>query len=185
MKTQLILAITLLTTLSSYGEVTTSGGPYDTVAPVLGDDPAMADRQAGQIYYKIGAGFKGVNANGNLETLSVSGTPVTSTASNDRIERVRFHGATDTTNCTSSPCSISRNSGGIASVTRSGAGQYMINFTAGVFSAPPVCVSTGTVVEIVAIPSSTDTATSVGINFYNTAGSTADGYANVICMGSK
>jgi hypothetical protein len=48
--------------------------------------------------------------------------------------------ASATANCTTGTCTLSRNSQGVVSVTRAGTGDYTINFTAGVFSAAPVCV---------------------------------------------
>jgi len=45
--------------------------------------------------------------------------------------------------CTSSPCAIASQSGGISSVTRTSAGLYTVNFSAGTFSGVPACVASG------------------------------------------
>jgi hypothetical protein len=61
--------------------------------------------------------------------------------------RVGFGGATDGTNCTGSPCTIHIEKGSpndwISSVTRSGTGNYTVNFQSGVFPNKPVCVMSG------------------------------------------
>jgi hypothetical protein len=58
----------------------------------------------------------------------------------ERIERVYAAGASETTACTSSPCTLYRNSGAVSSVTRGTTGSYSVNFNAGTFSSTPVCV---------------------------------------------
>jgi hypothetical protein len=64
---------------------------------------------------------------------------VTSTSTgSDHIERVAVG-----TKCTGSPCTMDSNTPGITSVTRTGTGNYAINFTAGTFSAFPSCVVSG------------------------------------------
>lgn len=42
--------------------------------------------------------------------------------------------------CSSSPCTLTDASSGIASVTRNSSGNYNVNFVAGTFSSPPSCV---------------------------------------------
>lgn len=46
--------------------------------------------------------------------------------------------------CTSSPCAIDREFGGdwVNTITRSGTGAYSVNFTASLFTTPPVCTVT-------------------------------------------
>lgn len=56
-----------------------------------------------------------------------------------RIESFAFGGASDASSCTSSPCTLYRNTSVGISVTRSGTGSYAISFPAGMFSAAPVC----------------------------------------------
>jgi hypothetical protein len=62
---------------------------------------------------------------------------VTSTSTgSDHIERVAVG-----TKCTGSPCTMDSNTPGITSVTRTGTGNYAINFTAGTFSRFPRVLS--------------------------------------------
>lgn len=72
---------------------------------------------------------------------SPAGTVSSSSYNLERTERVSFGGTTEPSACTTSPCTIYRNTPAITSVTRTGAGLYTINFAAGSFSAAPVCVS--------------------------------------------
>lgn len=64
-----------------------------------------------------------------------------STTGASDIEAVSFGGATEPSVCSSSPCTMYRNTPGITSVTRTGAGLYTVNFASGTFSSPPVCTS--------------------------------------------
>lgn len=65
--------------------------------------------------------------------------PPNTTGSKVRIEFFRMGDSTDNTACDSSPCTIYSQSGAISSVTRSGTGNYTVNFTSGMFSAAPAC----------------------------------------------
>ncbi|MFN7454321.1 MAG: hypothetical protein ACK5RO_06635, partial [Pseudobdellovibrionaceae bacterium] len=69
---------------------------------------------------------------------------VTSNSSGlERVERVYFGGSTANSACTSTPCTIKTQSGSwVSSVTRSGAGSYIVNINSGIFSAAPVCQAT-------------------------------------------
>ena len=60
-----------------------------------------------------------------------------------KTEILRFSGASDGSDCTSSPCTIHLNSGGFNSVTRSGTGVYTVNFIGGTWSQAPACVAYG------------------------------------------
>lgn len=107
-------------------------------------------------------------------------------------ESVTFGGATEgTNNCTGSPCTMYRNSGGISSVTRSATGIYVINFASGAFSAAPSCVGNGIVMGtgIGVASQSTATAptsTTFNMNFKNSSSSDADGgNITVVCTGPK
>lgn len=48
-----------------------------------------------------------------------------------------------TAGCTSDPCVIMRQSGGVSSVSRIGAGAYNVNFSSGTFGGTPYCGCTG------------------------------------------
>lgn len=118
---------------------------------------------------------------------------VTSKSTNaEGLERVTFGGATEgTNNCTSSPCTMYRNSAGITSVTRSATGIYVINFASGTFSAAPSCVGNGIVIGTGIGVASQSTATNpttttFNMNFKNSSSSDADGgNITVTCMGPK
>lgn len=56
----------------------------------------------------------------------------------------RFAGdPTETAECTTDPCTITYNSGGVSVVNNGGASNYYIHFNPGTFSAPPTCIYTG------------------------------------------
>jgi hypothetical protein len=68
------------------------------------------------------------------------GSVTSNSIDSERIERVRFAQGTETTTCTSSPCSTYRETGDwVSSVTRSSAGNYVVNINSGIFSSAPVC----------------------------------------------
>ncbi len=94
----------------------------------------------------------------------------------------------ETAACTTDPCTIARQSGGVTSVTRVSPGAYDVNFAAGTFSAPPVC--TGARTDIITIGPVTGTGianTSTVAHMYTTnlAGSASDDGMHVICIGPK
>lgn len=121
----------------------------------------------------------------------LSQTVTTSGQTLEYTVRARFGGAaTETTVCSSTPCTIYRQSGGISSITRSATGQYQIVFPSGTFSAPPSCfftVGNGTdvltVIETVATP---PTSTTFNFNPNTTATTVAkDVYGSVACTGPR
>jgi hypothetical protein len=105
------------------------------------------------------------------------------------VATVTFGGASEPQNCTGSPCTINRQSGPIASVTRGGTGNYTINFTAGAFSGIPMCVGSGLQVGtgglIFEPGGSVPTATAYTFNSRNTALSGTDGYWSVSCWATR
>jgi hypothetical protein len=69
------------------------------------------------------------------------GSVISGSSGIERVERATIAGSTIATACTTSPCNVYQaSSPWISSVVRTGFGFYTINFTAGVFSGPPVCV---------------------------------------------
>ena len=116
---------------------------FDFTAPVVSATSAVSDKQVGMIIYDASSSqFKGLDTNGNWDAMTVSGSnQVTSSGTSERIERARISGAaTDQTNCTTSSCTIFRQSGSwVSTVTRSSTGVYNINFTTGTFSGIPSC----------------------------------------------
>jgi hypothetical protein len=49
--------------------------------------------------------------------------------------------ATVATTCSSSPCTMTQNSSGVSSITRTSTGVYPVNFAVGTFSGTPVCTA--------------------------------------------
>lgn len=115
----------------------------------------------------------------------VGGVSATQALAPYAIASVTFGGASEPQNCTASPCTINRQSGAVASVTRGGTGNYTINFTAGAFSGIPMCVGSGLQVGtgglIFEPGGSVPTATAYTFNSRNTALSGTDGYWSVLC----
>jgi hypothetical protein len=69
------------------------------------------------------------------------GSVISGSSGIERVERATIAGSTLGEACTASQCNIYQaSSPWISSVVRTAAGFYTINFTAGVFSGPPVCV---------------------------------------------
>lgn len=68
------------------------------------------------------------------------GSVVSNTSGSERSERAVISGSTVGTNCSSSPCAVSKQGGTwISSTTRSGTGSYSVNFVSGMFSDSPSC----------------------------------------------
>lgn len=100
-----------------------------------------------------------------------------------------FAGATLTSSCTASPCTL-YNSTGITSVTRpAGAGIYHLNFPASSFSAMPNCwcnPSIGGAGYACAFDPANSSSTVIRLNiFVPTTGAGGDGAASFGCMGNK
>jgi hypothetical protein len=105
---------------------------------------------------------------------------VVSAAAYQRVERVITSGT-----CATGTCTISAQTGSwVSSITRSGTGQYTVNFTAGTFSAAPVCSWTGTQIPVLG----TATTSALSINSFGISGGSlvaADSQVGVICVGTK
>lgn len=109
------------------------------------------------------------------------------TSGMERVERARITGGSDSTDCTSSPCTITRQSGSwLSSVTRAGTGSYTLNFATGIFSAIPECTcssETGSSYGLcVYRPSTSSTGTIITASNGTT---TADMRFSIICMGAR
>jgi hypothetical protein len=123
---------------------------------------------------------------GNNMPLLVGGV-TSNTSGMERVERARITGGSDSTDCTSSPCTITRQSGAwLSSVTRSGTGGYTLNFATGMFSSIPECTC------------SAETGSSYGLCVYRPSTSSSgtiltasngttptDMRFSVICMGPR
>lgn len=123
----------------------------------------------------------------------LSNTVTTSGQYLERMERVKFAGnSTGTTNCTTSPCTIISQSGGISSVTRNSTGNYTLNFPSGNFSQAASCTGRAISVGVVAIVYVSEpgnilgTPTAVTVGTYNSSsGAAIDASVDVICMGPR
>jgi hypothetical protein len=124
----------------------------------------------------------------NQRAPTLIGSVTSGSVGAERIERVYVAGATETTACTGSPCTLYRNSGAVSSVTRGGTGSYSVNFNAGTFSSTPVCVCmTGS------ISGALGCLKSVGGTFNSTrydistssSGALVDYPFEIICMGPR
>lgn len=116
-------------------------------------------------------------------------TVASSSAGIERIERAVVRGGSFGIECTTDPCTIASQSGGLTSVGRLGTGNYRLTFNAGVFSAAPTCVFSSE--EWVGLPafasdfSAAPTATGVDVVFRDATPAATDVAFNVICMGPR
>ena len=89
--------------------------------------------------------------------------------------------------CSASPCTISRSSGSwISSVTRTGSGVYVLNFSGGTWASAPTCVgmnnlAAGTVI----VNSLPNTASVYGFATYNSANAGTDAAFEIMCSGFR
>ena len=115
---------------------------------------------------------------------------VQSSGSNQRVESVLFGTPGGGGGCTSTPCTIDRQSGPwLSNVARMSTGNYVINIAPNIFSAPPTCVcskGTGNGGETVCYPADDEaTTTSVAITTVNPTTGVQDDVVSVICMGPQ
>jgi len=160
---------------------------HDVVVPSVWADPSGSDLIQGMIYFNASSGeLKFVGNSATPTTLgAVGGSSVTSTG-NEKMERVSFGGATQRSNCTSTPCTIYSQSGAVASVTRSGVGLYTVNFNTGTFSDSPTC-SVEAVSSSITYNCNNSGATSSSISLGCGIPSTSanDMSVDVICVGAR
>ena len=156
---------------------------FEVVVPVV-NSPTDIHVQAGAMFYDIDSGLKVINNKGQVENATfANGNAVTSGATtSERVERL-----TVSPLCSSSPCTISDQSGSwVSSVTRAAIGQYNVNFVAGTFSATPTCIpnSTSNSQYNCSIYSASSTSVLVVcIDVVTTSG--YDSAFNLICMGTR
>lgn len=106
---------------------------------------------------------------------------ITSNLNGDRITH-----AQTAAQCTASPCTISKSSGNVTSITRTGTGDYTVNYTG--YSDVPTCVAgTGPGAAVASVHIASVTSTAVRINLFQSAlGSAIDQNAfYVICTGAR
>lgn len=154
---------------------------FDFTAPVVAGTGAVSDRQVGMIVYDTSSNqFKGLNATGNWDAMTVpNSNVVSSSGSQERTERASVN-----TTCTTSPCTVTSQSGTwVSSVVWNSMGHYTINFVPGVFSAPPSCIAMVNQFKVgsTALP----TTTSWTIFSSNNSGAPTDAAFQFICMGPR
>jgi hypothetical protein len=117
----------------------------------------------------------------------IAGGVLSSSTGVEKVERVLV-----STKCTSTPCTITSQSGGTASVTRQGAGAYTLNFSAGVFSGRPSCVYSANDPGASTCNANTDenlSQSSTEVRFQSncdaTLSSLEDSAFSIVCMGPK
>lgn len=99
----------------------------------------------------------------------------------EKIVRVRVGPA-----CTSSPCTITDQSGGVTSVTRASTGNYTVNFASGIFSSTPSCTLMLSGISFPASTVAAESATAFNFLTFNTTnGVAADTGFRVLCQGPR
>jgi hypothetical protein len=124
-----------------------------------------------------------------IRTVPASPSPVlmnqvsSNTSGQERVERVTVASV-----CTSTPCTISSQSGSwVSSVTRASTGNYSVNFVAGEFSATPTCtVYVHNNSNALAVAGNAPTSSLVGFtSIVSTTAAVVDAAFDVICMGPR
>jgi hypothetical protein len=115
----------------------------------------------------------------------IPGSIYSNSSSVERIERL----SVDST-CSSTPCTITRQSGAwVSSVTRASAGLYTVNIASGTFSAIPTCLVTQKTADKISIrsnESSINSSTVFNFGAHASDAATATDIAfDIICMGPR
>lgn len=103
-----------------------------------------------------------------------------SSSGGERLERVEVAAT-----CSSTPCTITRSSGGASSITRASTGNYTLNFSAGTFSGLPTCTCTVDVGNSKQCQLTATSATVVPFLTTDLAANLADSGFNILCMGPR
>lgn len=119
----------------------------------------------------------------------LTGDQVTSSSTNERIERVEF-GTTSSTACSASPCAYIKTSKSGVTVTRSSLGRYLINWPSGTWSIIPTCNMNTRATAQLTVPfyrpdSSSLTTTWIGVQTVGTTPTDQDEFVSVTCSGTK
>ena len=128
----------------------------------------------------------------NIPAPVLVGSVTSGSTGAERIERVRFGGASERSNCTSSPCTIYSQSGSwVSSVTRNSTGNYTVNIASGVFTSEPTCTGVAKSISLqntALIPvDATGSVTSKRFDVMRlgSAGTNDDAYVEYICTGPR
>jgi hypothetical protein len=153
------------------------------VAPSTYGDVDADHRLVVQIYYDVQAGaFKGINKDGGVDIITVSGDSSVISSGTERIERAFI------TN--NGSASIQSQSGNwLSSVNRTDTGSVVLNFANGTFSAKPSCTCSakgnGNVLPCSGQNDSNWLTSSQFIALVGSAGTAIDADFSVICMGPR
>lgn len=117
--------------------------------------------------------------------LMMANSVMSSSAGVEVVNRLRVD-----TNCSSSPCTITSKSGDWAIMTRTGTGQYRVDFTAGTYSAGPSCSCSALIVGVSSGLCTGQTLPTTSSWSFNTAASAtpatnADASFHIICQGPR
>ncbi len=136
-----------------------------------------------------GISWSVIDISQNIPAPILVGSVTSGSAGAERIERAVFaDSSTDNTACSSSPCTIWRQSGWLTSVTRNSTGIYTMNIVSGTFSDVPTCTFSNTNSTTVFCQNGGGTATSTSYQFKcmtTTAGVANDASPQVLCMGPR
>lgn len=100
---------------------------------------------------------------------------------------VRVAGASDTTSCTSTPCTLYRNSGtSITAVNRTSTGLYPYVIAAGTFSQTPHCWAQGrNGAQVLTFNGAATSATAGTVEVYDNSATVRDAYFELFCQGPR
>jgi hypothetical protein len=162
-------------------------GDFDFGAPVVPSSSSAGAKPVGAIIYDASVNeFKGLDSSGSWDTMTVNPNinVASSTSGTERMERLNVD-----TICTTSPCTITSQSGSWASsITRNSAGNYTIN-VATAFSIVPTCVCNAwnaTSADVCWAQTNSSTTSAIVIQTVNPASEVnEDNRFNVICTGAK
>jgi hypothetical protein len=152
-------------------------------APIIDGKSNVYNPVAGEIIYdQSDSTFYGRNHSNNWQALGGSSALQTPGGGNENLGRARIAA------CTSSPCTITRQSGTtsnyISSVTRASAGSYTATIVSGVFSETPTCFCSTEVGGQFCSPAP-GSATSVSIQITDHAGAQQDPAFSLFCFGAR
>jgi hypothetical protein len=198
---KIICVFLLLAGASSLAsEFSIMSSPLEFAAPVLGDKTALTNAQAGQIVFDMSTGqFYGLTTSGAASTAG-NWTPLSASTGNSTVIstaalRVEYaivslcnSGTTCTSNVTSnSGPTIGTTGSWLGSIGRDGAGVYILNFSAGIFSGTPVCTFVGSATQnALATIGGTTSSTQWTVEIINsTIGTSVDTAYMVTCVGPK
>jgi hypothetical protein len=160
-----------------YANGTTSGMAWRN-----GNDFAVSN---GQLSVNWTVQIQGWSENQNAPQL-VGSVVAPSATSVIRTESVVFGGSTIPSVCTVSPCTIYTGTNGVSSVTRSGGGTYVVNFSSAWPTSWPPCTFQGSNLANSGMTVSIYQTTSTSITIYTTGGAgLIDELVTMTCIGPK